>query len=211
MVVRLIQVIRIRTHRLISLLVALGVCASFIPVPIGIKSAGNKHHSTPFPCQNHPCGCNSAEQCWKKCCCFNHAEKLAWAKRHGVTPPSFVMALAQPAAAEQHPSSSCSNAPSKRPCCEAANSSSDDAHPARPQPHGGSGYVLAVFIQKCQGHSFYWHSLPWALPVGSEMISCFWLLPTAWHRPVSAIGSSRTLEPPEPPPRIPLPLSHRSV
>ena len=42
-----------------------------------------------FPCQNCPCGCKSAEQCWAACCCFTPAERFAWAKKKGVTPPSY--------------------------------------------------------------------------------------------------------------------------
>lgn len=44
----------------------------------------------PFPCQFHGCGCRSADQCWRSCCCYSVEEKLAWAHRHGVTPPDFV-------------------------------------------------------------------------------------------------------------------------
>lgn len=46
--------------------------------------------SEPFPCQSHSCGCVSAEQCWTACCCFTPRQRLAWAIRHGVTPPESV-------------------------------------------------------------------------------------------------------------------------
>lgn len=42
-----------------------------------------KDHSVPFPCQNRPCGCRSADTCLKKCCCFTADQKVAWAKMHG--------------------------------------------------------------------------------------------------------------------------------
>src|ERR1700682_5343566 len=42
----------------------------------------------PFPCQGHHCGCQSAEQCWKHCCCYTHTERLAWAQQHGVEIPA---------------------------------------------------------------------------------------------------------------------------
>lgn len=41
-----------------------------------------KDHSVPFPCQNRPCGCRSADTCLKKCCCFTADQKVAWAKMH---------------------------------------------------------------------------------------------------------------------------------
>jgi hypothetical protein len=43
----------------------------------------------PFPCRNHPCGCQNAEQCWRNCCCFTPEEKLAWAEVHGIVPPPY--------------------------------------------------------------------------------------------------------------------------
>ena len=32
--------------------------------PIPVPAAVHKDASQPFPCQNHPCGCRTAEQCW---------------------------------------------------------------------------------------------------------------------------------------------------
>ena len=54
-----------------------------------------KDRSQPFPCQNRPCGCRSAEQCWKKCCCFNNSQKIAWAKANKVALSDYVLAAAQ--------------------------------------------------------------------------------------------------------------------
>jgi hypothetical protein len=61
-------------------------------IPIVVKPVASDR--IPFPCQDHPCGCTSAAQCWTSCCCFSHAEKLAWAERHGVVPPSIATAKA---------------------------------------------------------------------------------------------------------------------
>ncbi len=46
----------------------------------------------PFPCEGGSCGCGSAIQCWTNCCCMTSRQRLAWAKEHGVTPPSFATA-----------------------------------------------------------------------------------------------------------------------
>jgi hypothetical protein len=62
------------------LLTALGV-----PLP----AATRKDADQPFPCQDHPCGCQTAEQCWASCCCFSPEERLAWAQTHNVTPPDY--------------------------------------------------------------------------------------------------------------------------
>ena len=65
-----------------------------------------------FPCQSHRCGCATAEKCWRDCCCFTMAEKLAWAKSHGVTPPAYVVAEVEAPALTP---------PSKKCCCSSAN------------------------------------------------------------------------------------------
>ena len=45
-----------------------------------VSAQNPKDQSVPFPCQNRPCGCRSADSCLKKCCCFTAAQKVAWAK-----------------------------------------------------------------------------------------------------------------------------------
>ena len=75
-------------------LVTLGWClvASGLPFPgSGVAERGGgpprrvaKDRSRPFPCMDSPCGCASAQQCLTSCCCHTPAERLAWARRHGV-------------------------------------------------------------------------------------------------------------------------------
>jgi hypothetical protein len=47
-----------------------------------------------FPCSSCPCGCATAEQCWRSCCCHTLAERMAWAREHGVRPPEYAIAEA---------------------------------------------------------------------------------------------------------------------
>lgn len=81
----------------IGLSVLLGVCAMLFPLPIAPlpQNLPEKDSSEPFPCQSRPCGCRSADQCWKKCCCFNNAQKVAWAKANNVKIPDFVLVAAK--------------------------------------------------------------------------------------------------------------------
>ena len=44
-----------------------------------------------FPCEKCPCGCSTAEHCWNQCCCHSDTEKLEWAKRNNVVPPTFLV------------------------------------------------------------------------------------------------------------------------
>ncbi len=82
---------------LLSLFVVMGICAMLFPMPMASLPSNlpEKDSSEPFPCQNRPCGCRSAEQCWKKCCCFSDTQKVAWAKANKVKVPEFVLAAAK--------------------------------------------------------------------------------------------------------------------
>lgn len=88
-------------RRLVCLAVLFAVCASFVPLPIGTQVTQEKDQSQPYPCQHRPCGCKSAEQCWKSCCCFTNVQKIAWARQHKVTLPAFVVEAAKKEQAEQ--------------------------------------------------------------------------------------------------------------
>src|SRR5262245_41643169 len=76
---------RIRRALVVGLaLIAYLIGAVGVPMPVRAQKAS----ATPFPCQNHICGCTTAEQCWRHCCCFSPEEKLAWARTHQVEPPA---------------------------------------------------------------------------------------------------------------------------
>jgi hypothetical protein len=62
------------------LLASQGLIPSLTPPPI------DKDHADTFACASHGCGCLTAEVCWKQCCCFTQAERLAWAAKHDVAP-----------------------------------------------------------------------------------------------------------------------------
>ena len=88
-------------RRLVGLAVLISICASFFPLPVETTSSPEKDRSEPFPCQNRPCGCASAEQCWKQCCCFTNVEKVAWAKKNGVKLPEYVVRAAEAESADK--------------------------------------------------------------------------------------------------------------
>ena len=77
----------------IALLLLLGVLVEVAGIPV--VSVAKKDRSRPYPCQDRPCGCASADECWHHCCCMNNKEKLAWACENSVTPPDFVVAAAE--------------------------------------------------------------------------------------------------------------------
>ena len=78
-----------RVRRPIGMLLLACMVILFAGVPLPVIR--QKLISSPFPCQDSPCGCNTAAQCWDKCCCHSDSAKLAWAERNGVTPPTFLV------------------------------------------------------------------------------------------------------------------------
>ena len=83
-----------RQH-LTSMLLLAVIVASLLPIPL-LPSFCDvvKDNSVPFPCQDRPCGCRSADQCLKKCCCFSTEQKLTWSKRYGAKEFPFSLLLA---------------------------------------------------------------------------------------------------------------------
>jgi hypothetical protein len=91
-------------------LLALTFCT--LPIPIARLAAPKGESAVPYPCENCPCGCDGPEKCWTKCCCMTPTQRLEWAKKRGVTPPSYAV-LADPSDAKP----SCCKSASKRSCC----------------------------------------------------------------------------------------------
>lgn len=68
------------------------VCTG-VPIPIVVDraAAAEDPSGAPYPCQGHRCGCRTAEQCWKACCCMSDLEKRMWAERNGVPLPDYLL------------------------------------------------------------------------------------------------------------------------
>jgi hypothetical protein len=145
--------------------------------------------STPFPCQHHRCGCQSAAQCWNNCCCFTPAERLAWAREHRVEIPSDVEATLLAAVAAD------SGDVAQHACCahehdhadhEIAITSAADHDQAATvaghcqtttdekdhrcsacasnDPAAAIGWVLGIEARKCRGLSTLWVTSGASLP-----------------------------------------------
>ena len=121
-----------------------------IVAPDSESASSGKDGSAPFPCQHRTCGCRSAQQCWKKCCCFTNAQKLAWAKAHRVQAPAFVVAAAQCEA------SAVPAGKVKETCCtttgKAKQTGRASAQRPTPRPTGRRvQFVVGVDALQCQG------------------------------------------------------------
>jgi hypothetical protein len=163
-----------RPRRLTALvaLVAYLLAATGMPLPIAVA----RHDSRPFPCQHHSCGCSSAEQCWKQCCCYTPRQKLAWAHRHGVEPPTALVAevaaldkhdhhdhdghddslhCVPPCCAHRHVEQICNHAADhdhQRPCCRQHDGETTEA-------------VIGIMALRCRGLSTQWCTCGAVLPV----------------------------------------------
>jgi hypothetical protein len=81
---------------------------SVLPIPIILPSVKSIDGQA-FFCQDRPCGCASAEQCWTHCCCATLKERLDWAEKKGVTPPAYAAKSPSELAATKYDKSCCSN------------------------------------------------------------------------------------------------------
>jgi len=204
-----------RARRLTGLLLLLSMCASLFPLPLPVRSPAGKDQSRPFPCQDRPCGCMSAAQCWRKCCCFTDREKLAWARANDVTPPAFVVAAAhkERTAKDTTCGKTChacdgaktgnSSTSTSRPSCCAHRPGQAESAPAQSndETQDKSRYVLTIAMLRCQGGSLFWNALPWAI-VPVRECAMFPHAPTGWERPGSVVSDMPAPEPPDPPPRL---------
>jgi len=66
-----------------------------LPVIQPVDGPRGKDLGKPFLCQDRPCGCMSADECLRGCCCFSASQRLAWAHEHDVEAPAELLAEAK--------------------------------------------------------------------------------------------------------------------
>jgi hypothetical protein len=195
----------------VLLTLLLSVCAPM--VPLSRRAATNesgKDLSVPFPCQSRACGCRSAAQCQKKCCCFSRAEKVAWARRQG---PRDAVAPSAPPPVRRHVDSSelCVAPGLDRPRFHALLTSQtvdrkrheiEGSNRRSPRPAETVSVVIGWVESACHGETVIGLGFKPMLPV---YLFC-WSPEAdvrAWERPASSSLNGQAPAPPLPPPRIP--------
>ncbi len=149
-----------------------------LPMPTVAQDA-----STPYPCQGHACGCNSAAQCWDSCCCYSAAERLAWVRQHGIRLTASTIAALQAEARRdaRAAKSCCKNKSQLAKNCKACGHGGSCAHKADHQHEHQQAtssnkarivWVSGIQAQKCQGLTTLWLSSGANLPVE---------IPTLWE------------------------------
>lgn len=187
-------------------------CAVLLVSSVGlpIPTIATKDGSKPFPCLKRACGCQTADDCWKKCCCFTDEEKLAWAHENGVTPPDEV--VARVAARRNQPnevaesSGSCCHA--KKSCChvEDDEAQSNCCHQKKADQSNDTTevkFVVAMEAAKCSGVHLSWicvkvgmmPPIPVVAPTSATGL-------VTWFEILDMDSDSLPPEPVAPPPRL---------
>lgn len=204
------QPFRVLLHRTMAAAMALiyVVVAAGVPLPSASRPAKSGER---YPCEACGCGCDSAEHCWRNCCCHTLAERLAWATKNGVKPPDFALAAARAAGldsagrplakvvcAAAQTKSCCRE---KQACCSSHETKSCCAALARSQRHfeKKADVVVAWRALACHGQSFGWLA---AVPtlVSIELTTSDELPLVAWLGPQLSESASPHTDAPTPPP-----------
>jgi hypothetical protein len=200
-----------------AILVIYVVTAAGVPLPSG----GGTHSTELYPCANCPCGCASAEQCWRSCCCHSLAERFDWAREHKVRPPEFAIAAAQSAGidlcwleiqapAHDGPKPACRSrtvASTLPMCCQKRLESCCDhsthacCQKGQDQHKNSSqgGRVVAWRALACQGQSMNWLAAVPTLVVEPPSVSHD-LPPVGWLSATLSDAVTCVMSPPDVPP-----------
>ncbi len=165
-------------------LVAYLFTAGGVPMPLPPE----KDLSQPFPCQDHACGCRSAEECWRHCCCYTPEEKLAWAHAHGIEPPAYAERPADPVC--RH------DADHEDACCHHGHRQHG---PASGPPR--AGWLVGARALECHGVSTQWLSTGAVLPPGPGLTWSPWPVPAGSLSHPDSTTFTLSFSPPDPPPR----------
>jgi hypothetical protein len=200
-------------HRLcvaVSLLAYLAASLGFpLPAP-----ARHKSGRQPFPCQDNPCGCQTAEECWTHCCCLTPEEHWEWARRHHVEPPAYATRpepqgwrttprrAREEAAAPETTCAACA-----RSCCGGGQGDCCRPKPAEPTkatppPEERTvRWALGISALHCQGQATLWIGGGAVLPAPPAPAWAPNLVPVGWALPTDLVGPRVFTSPPTPPPR----------
>jgi hypothetical protein len=172
-------------------LVAYLVTALGFPLPPAVA----KDRSEPYPCMDHPCGCLSAEQCWRHCCCFTPEQKFAWAEAHGIVPPPYAERPVGQAYRAGATDDSATGSSGCSTCARRAGAGSQPSHTScSPHEHSSchepadgtasrqtarSSWVLGLAARDCRGSAAVWAATGAALAPPR---------PLTWHPTWSLAG-----------------------
>jgi len=193
---------RTRIRRVASLVTTVALVACTLGVPFPLADIA-KDTTEAYPCMHCGCGCADADTCWRNCCCYSQQQKLAWAEKNGVKPPSFVAEAARAErimiVLEQKKTGSCC-ATAKPTCCSKVRTCCQNAKPPSTQK-SSSRSVVTFQALKCQGLGVHWVFAP-VYVTADAVVQNLDLLPFETVAFFSPIYSSHPSEPSTPPPQM---------
>ncbi len=165
----------------------------FICIGLPLPMAGGKDLSRPFICMHSRCGCLNADQCYRSCCCHTAAERIAFARAHGETPPLELIALAA--------TESLSNEAKSGGCCD-RHCDKPNPRTAPPQSIDKPEYAQVVIQDSlvCRGVGQIWLLAGAALPA-PEFTLELTAVSLAVVQPTSIVAETFPPAPPARPPR----------
>jgi hypothetical protein len=216
-----------RSARRVGVVVAL---VAYLAAAVGfpVPAASDKGDGVPFPCMNHPCGCRSAEQCWRGCCCLTVEERWDWAREHNVEPPSYAerppaskkpvptespspkgwqtARLRDQAAGHTSAAHSCSDCvqqaeAKRRVAAKPLPCCSAKETPSQPGSLDGLHWVGGSAALGCRGISTLWIASGAVTPPPAVLSWLPFAPPAEWLSPASDNPLGLSLIPPDPPPR----------
>ncbi|MCI0460995.1 MAG: hypothetical protein L0Z62_28950 [Gemmataceae bacterium] len=174
------------------------------PVPAALE----KDHSQRYPCEHHACGCRSAADCWRHCCCLSPAQRWAWARDHQVEPPPdaepvVVQGWNTPRLCEQSEGrtplsveTSCCATGKAAACC-----SMTPQQAPKPQSRSGPRWQVGMRALQCQGLATLWINTGAVLPVPPGITWSPSAAVTHWLTSADVLPVTHLCKPPNPPPR----------
>lgn len=194
-----------------ALLLAVHVLvAAGVPLP---TASGPSKSDELYPCASSGCGCDSADKCWRSCCCHTLAQRLQWAAKNGVKPPEFALAAAEAAGLDasgerlapkvvQVKLAAKTCCESKRSCCSSQTKTCCMSH-ARSTKQASDAdktdFIVAFRALGCQGQSLQWLAAVPSLITVEHALSAHLPL-AAWLGPHTSESASPLYDTPTPPP-----------
>jgi hypothetical protein len=168
-----------------ALLAMYVVTVAGVPLPAGAIS---KKTGEMFPCMDCPCGCDSAEQCWRSCCCHTLAKRMDWAREHGMRPPEYAIDEARRQKIDLCWLDNHAESPGEKTCCAAKVGHGklcccrhSDEHVAKDNSETAS-HIVVWRALACRGQSMNWFAaVPTLIAVRHELADRLPL--TSWLGP----------------------------
>jgi len=189
------------------MLLVYAVTAAGVPISIGGSS---QKSGEIFPCMATSCGCRTADQCWRSCCCHSLKTRLAWARKRGIEPPAFALAQARVLGINVSLiAAECDSGESAEKCCRSrvqARTVSTAAPCCTEQKVRATSEndreqsIVAWRALACRGQSMNWLAAVPNMIIPRPDMSRE-LPPAGWLRPASSdIASGESIDPAVPPP-----------